>query len=194
MLPGEKAHHLLKATPIGKNIPKFEHSVSPRLGSVLILLYEENGRIQFPLIKRPQYAGLHSGQISLPGGKKEEGEDIIHTALREAHEEIGVPPESIRVLGTLSDFYVIPSNFLIKPVVSIALQKPLFIPDQHEVERILQGNIDDLLKEDAIKEREILAANRYSMRAPHFEIENEIVWGATAMMLNEFRTILKEIL
>lgn len=194
ILPGGKAHQTLKATPIGNNIPKFEHSAAPRLGSVLVLLYEEKGQLQFPLIKRPKYVGLHSGQISLPGGKREKGENVIDTALREAHEEIGVPPEWVKVLGTLSDFYVIPSNFLIKPVVSIALKKPIFIPDQHEVERILCGSIDDLLKEDAIKEKDIIAGDHYPMRAPYFEIENEIVWGATAMMLNELRVILKEIL
>ena len=190
-LPGDEAHRLLRAIPIGNVIPKFEHKVPPKPGSVLILLYPEEGQIRFPLIKRPDYLGAHSGQISLPGGKAEPGEDFIETALREGEEEIGVRKESIKVIGRLSDFFVIPSNFLVTPIIGYVNHKPSFIPDPVEVVRIIQGDIANLLRDDAVKEKEILAAGRFRMRAPHFEIEEEIVWGATAMMLNEFRFILK---
>ena len=83
----------------------------------MILLYEDNGEIKFPLIKRPDYAGTHGGQISLPGGKTEPGEDSIQTALRETHEEIGISGGDVEVLGRLSEFHVIPSNYMITPVV-----------------------------------------------------------------------------
>jgi 8-oxo-dGTP pyrophosphatase MutT (NUDIX family) len=191
-LPSALAHDPLRAIPVGRVIPKFEHKLPPRPGSVLILLHEVDGRILFPLTKRAEYNGAHSGQISLPGGKADPGEDSIDTALREAEEEVGVPRESIRVIGRLSEFFVIPSNFLVTPVVA-TVDTPEFSPDPYEVVRILQCDIADLIREDAVRVSEILAAGAYRMQAPHFEIEGEIVWGATAMMLNEFRMVLQEI-
>jgi 8-oxo-dGTP pyrophosphatase MutT (NUDIX family) len=192
-LPGSRAHEPLRAHPAGSVIPNFTHTLPPKPGSVLIMLYEEGGVIKFPLIKRPEYPGAHSGQISLPGGKAEQGESPIETALREGEEEIGIKREEVIVLGTLSQFFVIPSNFLVTPVIGYYKTIPVFVADQHEVESILVGSVEELLKPEAIKEKEILAAGRFAMRAPHFEIEQEIVWGATAMMLNEFRTILQEL-
>lgn len=191
--PGSGAHEPLRAKPIGGIYPKFEHSLPPKPGGVLILLYEEKGLIKFPLIKRPRYAGAHSGQVSLPGGKAEPGEDIFQTALREGEEEIGVKQKDIRIIGKLSEFNVIPSNFLVTPVVATIDYVPEFIPDQFEVEKVIHAELFELTKEDAIRESEILAAGIYPMMAPHFLIENEIVWGATAMMLNEFRMILRQL-
>ncbi len=193
-LPGARAHEPLRAKPLGPVIPKFEHSTPPRSGSVLLLLCPGSDIIRFPLIKRPEYQGMHSGQISLPGGKAEPGENPVDTALREAHEEIGIDPASVRVLGTLSQFYVVPSNIIVTPVVGLAASQPDFCPDASEVVRILHGNLAELLPDEAIKKKEIEVAGRYRMLAPHFEIEGEIVWGATAMMLNEFRAMLRETL
>lgn len=189
-LPGGAAHEPMRATPVGPVKPKFEHKSPPKPGSVLILLYEEGGEIKFPLTKRPDYLGAHGGQVSLPGGKKEKDETEIETALREGEEEIGIQSSSVQVIGRLSDFFVIPSNFLIAPIVGYVDQAPNFTPQQSEVERILKGNLDQLIREDAVHEKEILAAKVYPMFAPHFLIDNEIVWGATAMMLNELRMIL----
>ena len=193
-LPSALAHDPLRAIPVGPNVPKFKTSVPPRPGSVLILLYEENGEIKFPLIKRPDYIGAHGGQVSLPGGKTEPGEDSIQTALRETKEEIGIPGEQINVLGRLTEFHVIPSNYMITPVVASLTGEPVFIPDPYEVSKIIHGTIRNLIKDDAVITKEILAGETYRMQAPHFEIEGEIVWGATAMMLNELRLILREIL
>lgn len=192
-LPGPLAHEPLRATPIGSIKPKFEHQVQPKPGSVLILLYELKGKILFPLTKRPDYLGTHGGQISLPGGKAEPGETIIDTALREAEEEIGVPAKQIEILGTLSEFFVIPSNFMVTPVVGFLKGSPVFNPDPKEVVKILHGSLDELVRDDAVRTKEILAAKMFPMMAPHFEIEEEVVWGATAMILNEFRWIVLEI-
>jgi len=182
----------MRALPVGNLIPKFEHKLPPKPGSVLILLYEENGQIRFPLIKRPEYLGTHSGQVSLPGGKADPNETPIDTALREGEEEVGVDRLAVKVLGRLSDFFVIPSNFMVTPVVGV-VRNPVFTPDPYEVSKILYGSLDDLLRQDAIREKQILAAGQYHLIAPHFEIEGEIVWGATAMMLNEFRMVLQEL-
>jgi 8-oxo-dGTP pyrophosphatase MutT (NUDIX family) len=192
-LPGDEAHKPLRATPMGSLIPKFDHTVAAKPGSVLILLYPDEDKIRFPLIKRPDYLGAHSGQISFPGGKVEPGEDNVEAALREGEEEVGVRKESVNVIGRLSSFFVIPSNFLVVPVIGYVNQKPLFIPDPVEVVKIISGDIDALMHDDVVKEKEILAAGKYRMQAPHFEIEEEVVWGATAMMLNEFRLVLKSL-
>ena len=192
-LPGQQAHEPLRATPIGLIKPRFEHRSPPRPGSVLILLYEESGKIMFPLTKRPDYLGAHGGQISLPGGKAEAGETRIETALREAEEEIGVPASQIEIVGELTEFFVIPSNFLITPVVGFLKGSPEFIPDSKEVKKIINASVEDLLRVDAVITKEILAAKMFPMMAPHFEIENEIVWGATAMMINEFRMVVQSL-
>lgn len=191
-LPGLLAHEPMRALPLGSTIPNFTHKTGPKPGSVIILLHQNNERIQFPLIKRPQYLGAHSNQVSLPGGKAEMGETAIETALREAEEEIGVARNTMRVLGALSDFFVVPSNFIVTPIIATT-SNPSFNPDSREVAKILQGDIEMLLHDEAIQTKEILAANTYRMMAPHFLFDNEIVWGATAMMLNEFRTILMEV-
>ena len=192
-LPGSLAHEPLRATPLGIIKPKFDHQLPPKPGSVLVLIYWENGRLKFPLTKRPEYLGAHSGQVSFPGGKAEPNENAIETALREAEEEIGVLPKQIQVLGKLSQFFVIPSNFMVTPVVGFCHSKPIFVPQASEVTRIIEGDLEELISNDAIRSKEIVAAKIYNMLAPHFEIEGEVVWGATAMMLNEFRMIVREL-
>ncbi len=192
-LPGGEAHEPLRAIPLGDLTPIFDHKAGPKPGSVMLLLYPDGGKIKFPLTKRPDYVGTHGGQVSFPGGKAEPNETIEQTAMREAEEEIGVRRANIEMIGRLSEFFVIPSNFMVTPVVAWQPTKPIFIPDPVEVVKILECSIEDLMKEEAIQVKEILAARKYRLSAPHFMLEDEIVWGATAMMLNEFRTLIQEI-
>jgi 8-oxo-dGTP pyrophosphatase MutT (NUDIX family) len=193
-LPGGDAHETFRAMPVGDVKPLFNHSLPPKPGGVIILMYEDNGVIKFPLTKRAEYTGAHSAQVSLPGGKAEPGEDAIATALRECEEEIGIDRNDIKVIGKLSDFFVMPSNFMVTPVLAYLDRKPLFKPDPYEVARILEGEVQQIIQDSAVRQKEIMAAGRFRMNAPHFEIEGEIVWGATAMMLNEFRFIVREII
>lgn len=193
-LPGAVAHDVMRATPVGPLTPKFEHKLPPKPGAVLILLAHREDGIKFPLIKRPQYLGAHSGQVSLPGGKAEPGEDAIETALREGEEEIGISRSDIEVIGKLSDFFVVPSNFLVTPIVTVTKELRDMRPDPREVERILLGDIMEIAKQDAVKNKEIIAAGQFRMMAPHFEIEGEVVWGATAMILNELCHVVREAL
>jgi 8-oxo-dGTP pyrophosphatase MutT (NUDIX family) len=192
-LPGSVAHEFMRAQPTGNLRPVFKNENPPRPGGVLILLYEMNGIVKFPLIKRPDYPGIHGGQISLPGGKVELGEDRITAALREGEEEIGIKREFVSVIGKLTDFHVIPSNYLVTPVIGVLETEPKFIPDPVEVAKIISITVDDLVKEDALLQGEIVVGGGYNLLAPHFMIEEEMVWGATAMILNEFRHILNEI-
>lgn len=193
-LPGPRAHEPMRAVPVGSKRPDFTHKLPPKPGSVMILLYpDESNFVRIPLIKRPDYTGAHSGQVSFPGGKAEEGEDYLQTALRETEEEIGLKSDQLKVIGRLSDFFVMPSNFMVTPVVAYSEQRPVLTPDSFEVVRILEARLVDLLPDDAITTSEILAAKQYQMMAPHFVVDGEIVWGATAMMLNELRVIIKGI-
>jgi len=194
-LPAALAHEAMRAIDSTGRPPQFNHSVPPKPGSVLLLLYPGvDGAIHFPLIKRPDYTGTHSGQVSFPGGKAEAGETKIQTALREAEEEVGVHPSDVTVLGVMSDFFVVPSNFMVTPVVGYAKKRPQFVPDKIEVVRILEGDVRSLLPAESIHVSEIVVAKTYKLNAPHFVIDNEMVWGATAMMLNEFRVIVREVM
>ncbi|MGC3945398.1 MAG: CoA pyrophosphatase [Chryseolinea sp.] len=191
-LPGAMAHDLMRARAVDKTMPNFTHQLPPRPGAVLILLYEDNGSICFPIIRRQEYIGAHSGQVSLPGGKTELGETAVETALREAEEEIGVNRSLPRVIGQLSSFFVIPSNFIITPIVATIDHVPRYRPDAYEVAAVLTANLNSLLPDDAVSESEIVAAGQFRMMAPHFILDGAMVWGATAMILNEFRQVVRE--
>ena len=188
LLPGEAAHEPLRAFPSGSRNFEFKNEGPPRPGAVMILICGD----KFPLIRRTENGGVHSGQISLPGGRSEEGEDPVVTALRETEEEIGVPHSNIEILGRLSPFHVIPSHYLVTPVVAkyIPDREPEFAKQDKEVQEIILAPIMDLLSDDAIQMTE-LNVRGYSISAPHFLLEGHIVWGATAMMLNELRVIMK---
>jgi 8-oxo-dGTP pyrophosphatase MutT (NUDIX family) len=194
-MPGADAHEPMRAWPVtGNPLPKFTHKIPPKPGSVLVLLYpDDNGDAIFPLIKRADYPGAHSGQVSLPGGKMEPGESHTTTALREASEEIGIDASKPNVIGCLSEFFVIPSNFLVVPVIAYMDSRPVFIPDKREVVRVIEARLSDIEPDEAILKKEILAAGQYRLMAPHFEVDGEVVWGATAMMLNELRVCIKEV-
>jgi 8-oxo-dGTP pyrophosphatase MutT (NUDIX family) len=163
--------------------------------SVLILLYpSETNEISIVLIQRPSYEGVHGGQISLPGGRSEEmDQDLRETALREAKEEIGIDPGKIITIGILSNLYIPPSNYIVLPFLGYIMERPAFRPDPQEVAGIIEIKLKDLLNENNVKHKEIYVRPDLSVFGPCFEIENHTIWGATAMILNEFKEILKKI-
>ena len=191
-LPGVDAHLIMSPRPI--NWKRFDHKrpENHRKGAVLLLFYPQNGEPFFPLIKRPEYDGVHSGQIALPGGKMEPSDpDLIFTALREASEEVGVDPEQVEILGRLTDLYIAPSNFLVTPVIGISSVKPDFVPEEKEVDRIIQTTIKHLSTPEIRKEKILEISNSFSLNTPYFEVEDEMVWGATAMILGELLQLLE---
>jgi 8-oxo-dGTP pyrophosphatase MutT (NUDIX family) len=191
-LPGQYAQKSMSPLPIDPKRFDFNFSEDPKKGAVLILIYPEGKNAFFPLIKRPTYPGVHSGQIAFPGGKMEpEDENLAFTAIREAWEEVGILPEDVKLLGSISDLFVPASNFLVSPIIGYSEKKPQFIPERKEVDRIIETPLDLLLRLETRKHRVLEVGGRVKLNAPYFDIENEIVWGATAMILGEFLQILE---
>src|SRR5438045_1786086 len=130
-LPGRDAQLEMAHAERRINLARYKIPGDAKWGSVLILLYEDENKIRLPLILRPDYEGVHSGQVSLPGGKFEPSdENLIATALREASEEIGIQRNDVEVLGKLSELYIPPSNFLVHPYVGKINYKPAFFPNE----------------------------------------------------------------
>jgi len=165
-----------------------------RISAVLIVLYPDNGLLKTVLMKRPNYDGIHSGQVSFPGGKKEDQDDnAIETALREAEEEVDLKPADITVIGQLTELYIPPSNFLVYPVVGILKEAPKLTPNKHEVEQILLPTLDYLFRDDVISEKEVMLNNGVKLKTPYFEVDQHIIWGATAMILAELKAVMKSL-
>jgi len=193
-LPGKEAQWQMAASHRGDTEFDFNFNGPPVKSSVLLMLFERNGDYYFPLIQRPDYTGIHSGQIGLPGGKEEpQDKNRIATALRETEEEIGVDTSKVLIIGELSELYVQASNYNVLPVVGYLSEIPEYNPDPTEVSEVIECNVTDLIKEEIKKEKELIIRNKYKIIAPYFDINNHVVWGATAMMLSEFVTIWKEI-
>jgi len=192
-LPGSSAH--IKLAPYRKETLNTDFSkYNPKLASTLLLFYPSDQLIKFVLIQRPDYSGTHGGQISFPGGKKEENESLMETAIRETNEEIGVESNAIKILGKLSQVYVPPSNFLITPYIGYLDFTPNFNPDPNEVTKVLEIELNELLKEDVIKEKIITVGaktnNPMNINVPYLDLKNQVVWGATGVILSEFRDMM----
>jgi len=192
-LPGMEASKKMFPTHANGERIKMQHDESARAGAVMILLYQDEDTVRFPLIQRPIYPGVHSGQMALPGGKREEEDtDLVGTALRETEEEIGVPANEVAVIGSLSSFYVAVSNFQILPVIGVINKVPRYIPQESEVADIISADVKHLIDDAYQKEKEMVVTGGVILNSPYFDLEGREVWGATSMMLNEFKVILKE--
>lgn len=193
-LPGEEAQFSMAPITRKRLIDVSSENYNPKQSAVLILLFPDNNSMHTILIQRGKYEGVHSGQIAFPGGKFEEGDfDLQQTALRESAEEIGIIPEKVSVIGCLTDVYITPSNFLVKPFIGVVDQKPNFIIDSNEVEKIIQVDLFSLNDENIRKEKSILQSGGYKIKTPYFEIEGLTVWGATAMMISELNAVVEKI-
>ncbi|EPR70491.1 NUDIX hydrolase [Cyclobacterium qasimii] len=195
-LPGRSAQERMAPMPLEMERFDEHQMINARKGAVLMLLCpsEDRKSIIIPFIKRATYEGVHSGQIALPGGKKDLGDrDLGETALRETEEEIGVSRKDIQILGNLSDLYIPPSNFSVRPFIGYSSEPPIFEIDEREVDRLIICSFDELTDEAIIKKKGMNLAGGYKIQAPYYEINEEVVWGATAMILSEFLTLWKEI-
>lgn len=193
-LPGRNAQVGMAPMPGSNDRFNFNKSNQAKLGGVMVLFYPDDDKIMFPLTERATYPGVHSGQISFPGGKYEQSDaDMIYTAKRETFEEIGVEMDDIQVLGKLSELYIPPSNFHVYPCIAYLERKPTFIEETKEVVKIIETDLNTLLDDDIAKRGEIQVRNNIKLDVPYFDVKGHTVWGATAMILNELKTIVNKI-
>ncbi len=190
-LPGGEAHS--KMLPPGRRLKTYDHEqVSVKLSSVLVLLFPEDEKLFVCLMKRPSTMKHHPGQISFPGGKVEEQDTSAEmTALREAQEEVGINPESVEILGKLSDLYVEVSRFSIQPFLAWANQKPEFEINSGEVESLILFPLSDFMACETILETGMETFSGV-LQVRYYPFDGEIIWGATAMILSELMEILKK--
>lgn len=193
-LPGETAQKKMWSELRIPELLSMPQNENTRLGGVLILLYPFKRSLYSVLILRTEGPDIHGGQIALPGGKAERSDNtIVDTALREAHEEIGINTEDIDVLGKLSNLYIPPSNYLIHTVIGYCKHRPVFKRQPDEVQEIIEYPVLRSLKEENIKRKEFVVSEDFRFSAPYFDINGHVVWGATGMILREFAEILMEI-
>ena len=165
---------------------------NPKTAAVLILFYPVKGVPHIVLMKRNSYPGVHSDQISFPGGKVENhDEHLAATALRESHEELGILPEKVALLGELTQVYIPPSNFLVNPFVGFSNSQPNFVPHSLEVTEVIEVPYSVVI--DPINFKNVKINIRDSeVEVPAYILNNHIVWGATAMMLSELSHVIYE--
>ena len=191
VLPGEESHQKMRVI-YDQSIELPFSKINSTAAAVLILLYMADNEIYFFLTKRTDDLKHHKGQISLPGGTQEGNEKLIDTALRETQEEIGINKTSISIIGTITPLFVPVTGFMIYPFIGYSLNKLNPKPDPVEVATIFSVNISDLLnKENRTTEQRNIRG--YDVQVPYFKLNDYQVWGATSMILSEFRDLIKSI-
>jgi len=193
-LPGQDAQYLM--APMGR--PRHQSTavpVSAKQAAVLITLYVEEGVWKTVLMQRVVHElDRHSGQVSWPGGKQEEGdEDLSATALREFEEEMGVAQDQLTIVRKLTDLYIPVSGFHVHPYIAVADGSVEITPEQAEVAHVIEIPLTDLLS----LERQIIEVpipHGSTMRAPAYVYEEIIIWGATSMILAEMQMLLRDAL
>ena len=193
-LPGESAHELMAPVNAGTRRNYRSRSVEPRKSAVLVLFYPSGDGISTLLILRNKYPGVHSAQVSFPGGKVEEDDASPEAAAaREASEEVGITAADLHFIGRLSELYIPPSNFLVQPVLAAMHYEPSFRPDVSEVQQIIPLPLRLLLDDTIVKSKPInISILNREIEAPYFDITGHVVWGATAMMLSELKHVISQ--
>jgi 8-oxo-dGTP pyrophosphatase MutT (NUDIX family) len=180
-LPGKPAQLLMAPTFRGS----FPDQGKQIRAAVLALLYPTGGEIHLVLMKRNEYDGPHSGQISFPGGAWEPNDETLEqTAIRETREELGVE-DGIEILGALTPLHIPVSNFMVSPFVGWIDNTPAFRPDRSEVQYVIEVSLRELL-DPANSDSETLYHHNRPVEAPFYRVGKDKIWGATAMILSEF--------
>ncbi|SEG42260.1 8-oxo-dGTP pyrophosphatase MutT, NUDIX family [Halpernia humi] len=191
-LEGENAHALY--SPPYRAVLTEEEILKnkPKLAAVNILLYLKNNRWYFPLIIRSKNErDKHSGQISFPGGKKEDSDhNFAHTAKRETSEEVGIDAHYIRIIREISPIYIPPSNFYVHAFVTYTKKNPVFQLQESEAVDLIEFPVESLLNLTMKPETKILNSSR-GVEVPVINFNGYEIWGATSMILSEFSLVLK---
>ncbi len=164
--------------------------------AVTALFYPDEDEVtKLILILRKSYKGVHSAQVGLPGGRREEADESLkHAALRETWEEVGVPIADIIVLKKMTELYIPPSNFTVYPFFCITHKTPMFVKQDDEVEDLIEVLLSDFMDETSVTSVQVMTSLEKEIEVPAFLLNDYIVWGATAMMLSEVKDLLKTVL
>ena len=184
-LPGPEALRRFAPRPPRGNWDPSRVPDTARIAGALLLLYPREDRVHVVLTERHSDLPHHPGQISLPGGRAHATEPPRDAALRETHEEIGVAPDRVRVIGALTPLFIFISNFAIHPFVAVTDARPDFMPAAREVESIIEVPLDDVLDPARLQWGK-KTRDGYLVDYPFFDLVGHQVWGATAMILGEF--------
>jgi 8-oxo-dGTP pyrophosphatase MutT (NUDIX family) len=165
-----------------------------RHAAALLLLYPGAGEWWLPLTVRALTLPHHTGQVSLPGGRLNTGETIEQAALREAHEEVGLLPSAVTVLGQLTPLPIPVSGHLLHPVVGVAAARPEFIVATGEVDRLVEARLSHLREPSTVRWQQRIRERPPGgvMEVPFFDVDGAHVWGATAMVLAELLAVLAD--
>lgn len=188
-LPGSEAH--LKMAPKGRQLEAPEN-IKPQQSAVLIPLYFLSTKLHTCFTRRNHQLKKHPGQISFPGGRYESFDNNTQvTALRETHEEIGISPENVKILGKLSNLYIPVSNFIITPYIGLIEKDVSFKIDKNEVSEVIQVALSDLFHQNSHSSQPVIIKGE-NVNVPCYFINGNIIWGATSMILAELEEILKK--
>lgn len=192
-LPGEDAQ--FRMAPRARKRMHETASMLPhaRQSAVLLYLFPDRSDWRIVLMKRTEYEGAHSGQVSIPGGQLEPGEDHVQAAVREFSEETGVAVAGTQLVGRLSRLFIPTSNFVVETFVAYGPVRPVFAPDPEEVERILEMRVSGLIDDETVKRGRAPLGDELWVETPYFDVDGHMVWGATAMILSEFKEILLDL-
>lgn len=179
----EAAHQEMIPQPRGARPPDLDGQ--PREGGVLVVLYDKDGQTHLILTRRRDDLNDHAGQISFPGGRREDDENLQMTAVREAEEEIGLDPASLTILGRLTCLYIPPTDYEVHPFVAWHEGRPTFRRQAEEVAQIIEVSLAFLL-DPTNRFEEYWDYRGMTVQVPFYLIGRHKVWGATAMMLSEF--------
>lgn len=159
--------------------------------AVMMLIYPKNKVPYFVLIERMISTGKHSGQIAFPGGRAEDDdENYAYTALRETEEEVGISIDLQHLITKGTPVYIPPSNYMVRPFLAFAKANLSFTPQPSEVKSIIEVPLQELLNPANVSSHNLSTSYMHNVDVPCFTLKDHIVWGATAMMLNEFKLMI----
>ncbi len=159
--------------------PRFSHA------AVLVPLFEKGADCHLLFTKRSDHVKYHKGEISFPGGVVDEEDlELISTALREAHEEIGLKEEDVQIIGILDDIVTI-TEFIVTPIVGLFPYPYPFKVSEVEIAELIEVPLSSLLDDACFSQREIIRSSQTEV-VYAYQYEKHIIWGATARILKQF--------